>query len=250
MANLPHALVSEVLRRNPRAVNYDTFGNLYDAGGERCGNDGRLAVAAPDYRERDPRNDRPTGVSEDALPSFLQRKTSSETYFPRANDGLTPPKELQPVPGEVAPLAADAGISSAALQRKMIAQGYAMLFTGGDHPYTSIATTFLGSKIGTTDSYLPLYKNNYNRVLAARVVMDVGGANPGATVNLSLGGETSNQNKIDQLYASGTVNSQWILLAADQMLWINTADTNFTVAGAVFRVLLWDPVSIFPDVAP
>lgn len=253
MSNLSQTLVSDVLRRNPRAVRYDAFGNLYDAQGQCCGEDGRLAVATPAYRERDPRNDRVVGVSEDAMPSFLVRKQGSDEYFPRATDGLTPPKNLPVVEssGAPAPIEADAEFSTQGLQRKMIAQGFATLFAGGDHPITSIATTFSGNKIGTTDSYQQLFKNNLNRVIAMKVVMDVGNANPGATVNLSLGSELSNQNKIDQLYASGTVNSNWILMPPDQTIWINTADTNFSVNGATFRCLLWDPIAVFgPDILP
>lgn len=134
-------------------------------------------------------------------------------------------------------------IGSDGLSAKLL---YAMLLCNGDHPYTSIATTFNGERIGVVDRYVEFWKNNLGRVVVLRVAMDLGAAGLlGARAKLSLGTELADQNKIDELYGSGTLNSQWILLKPEQTLWINTGDTNFTLNNTVFRGLLFDPISVF-----
>lgn len=117
-----------------------------------------------------------------------------------------------------------------------------ILFTaGGSLPTTTIGPNFLGSTIGTTDEYRPLYKNSYNRLIALKVVAEF--AVPGATASLSLTTDRSNNGRIDILYSAGKVISETLWLKPEDTLYINTANTAFTLDGSVFRVLLFDPLS-------
>jgi hypothetical protein len=117
-----------------------------------------------------------------------------------------------------------------------------ILFTaGGSLPTTTIGPNFLGSTIGTTDEYRPLYKNNYNRLIALKVVGEF--AVPGATASLSLTTDRSNNGRIDILSSTGKVISETLWLKPEDTLYINTANTVFTLDGSVFRVLLFDPLS-------
>ena len=117
-----------------------------------------------------------------------------------------------------------------------------VLFTaGGSLPTTTIGPNFLGSTIGTTDEYRPLYKNNYNRLIALKVVGEF--AVPGATASLSLTTDRSNNGRIDILSSTGKVISETLWLKPEDTLYINTANTVFTLDGSVFRVLLFDPLS-------
>lgn len=117
-----------------------------------------------------------------------------------------------------------------------------ILFTaGGSLPTTTIGPNFLGSQIGTTDEYRPIFKNNYNRLVALKVVGEF--AVPGATASLSLTTDRSNNGRIDLLSSSGKVISETLWLRPEDTLYINTANTAFTLDGSVFRVLLFDPLS-------
>ncbi len=115
----------------------------------------------------------------------------------------------------------------------------ALMASGPSLPVTSVATVFAGDLIGVTDRYLELYSNRYNRLVAVKVVADFN--IPGATADLSL--QTTDNGKIDNLSSVGNTISGTIWLRPQQSLYINTADTAFSLNGTVFRVLLFDPLS-------
>lgn len=116
-----------------------------------------------------------------------------------------------------------------------------LLASGSSLPVTSVASVFSGDLIGTTDRYLDLYANSYQRMVSVKVVAEF--AVPGATVDLSY--QNSDNGKIDTLSSTGKVISDTIWLRPRQTLYINTADTVFSAAGSVFRVLLFDPMATF-----
>lgn len=114
-----------------------------------------------------------------------------------------------------------------------------LLASGGSMPVTSVPTNFVGDLIGTTDKYLELYSNNYNRLVAVKVVADF--AIPGSTLKLSL--QSSDNGRIATLSSLGLVTSDTIWLQPRQTLYVNSADTAFTLAGTTIRVLMFDPLS-------
>lgn len=114
-----------------------------------------------------------------------------------------------------------------------------LMSAGGSLPVTSVATTFSGNLIGTTDKYLEIYTNNYNRLLALKVVGNF--VVPGSTAKLSL--QQSDNGLISILSSSGLISSDTIWLKPRQSLYINTNDTIFSLGGSTFRVLLFDPLS-------
>jgi hypothetical protein len=116
-----------------------------------------------------------------------------------------------------------------------------LLTAGGSMPVTQIATGFDGLKIGTTNKYLELYRNNFLRLLAVKVSATFSGA--GQTANLSLTTDLSNYGVIDTLTIGTKVTSDTIWLKPDQSLYINTANTAVNLTGAQFRVLMFDPLS-------
>jgi hypothetical protein len=116
-----------------------------------------------------------------------------------------------------------------------------LLTAGGNLPVTQIATGFDGSQIATTSRYLGLYKNNFLRLIAVKVVADFSGA--GQTASLSLTTDLSNFGRIDTLTAGVKSVSDTIWLKPDQTLYINTANTAVTLTGSQFRVLMFDPLS-------
>lgn len=117
-----------------------------------------------------------------------------------------------------------------------------VLFTAGNAlPTTTIGPNFLGDTIGTTNEYRPIFKNNYNRLVALKVTAEF--AVPGASASLSLTTDRSNNGRIDLLYSAGKVISETIWLRPEDTLYINTGNTAFTLDGSVFRVLLFDPLS-------
>lgn len=117
-----------------------------------------------------------------------------------------------------------------------------VLFTaGGSLPTTTIGPSFLGSQIGTRDEYRGLYKNSYNRLIAVKVTAEF--AVPGAKASLSLTTDRSNNGRIDLLSSAGKVISESIWLKPEDTLYINTADSTFTLDGSIFRVLIFDPLS-------
>jgi hypothetical protein len=119
-----------------------------------------------------------------------------------------------------------------------------LLSQGGSMPVTAIGPTFTGETIGTTNRYVILAKNNFDRLVAARVTARF--SIPGQTASLSLTSDLSNQGRIDILSSSGKVISEQLWLKPNQTLWINTADTAFSLNGAEFKVLLFDPLAFLP----
>ena len=109
-------------------------------------------------------------------------------------------------------------------------------------PTTVIGPNFQGSTVGTTNEYRPIYKNNYSRLIALKVTAEF--AIPGAAASLSMTTDLSNSGRIALLTSTGPVVSDTIWLKPEDTLYINTADTAFTLTGSVFRVLIFDPLSL------
>lgn len=116
-----------------------------------------------------------------------------------------------------------------------------LLTAGGTLPVTQIATAFFGDKIGTTNQYRELYKNNFLRLIAVKVVADFNVV--GQQASLSLTTDLSNFARIDKLVNGTKDTSGTIWLKPDQSLYINTADTAVSLNGSQFRVLMFDPLS-------
>jgi hypothetical protein len=119
-----------------------------------------------------------------------------------------------------------------------------LLTAGSSMPVTQIATAFEGSQIGTTNKYLELYRNNFLRLIAVKVVVDFDTVAPGIQqASLSLTTDLSNYGRIDKLVEGTKTTSDTIWLKPDQSLYINTADTAVTLNGSQYRVLMFDPLS-------
>jgi hypothetical protein len=119
-----------------------------------------------------------------------------------------------------------------------------LLLAGSNLPVTQIATALDGARIGTTSKFVDLYKNNFLRLIAVKVVADFDTVAPGIQkAALSLTTDLSNYGKVDTLIEGGKTTSDTIWLRPDQSIYINTADTAVTLAGAQFRVLMFDPLS-------
>ena len=116
-----------------------------------------------------------------------------------------------------------------------------ILSAGGSFPTTLIGNNFIGDTIGTRDNYVELYKNNYQRLIALKVVAEF--AVPGATASISLTTDRSNNGRVDILSSAGKVSSDTIWARPNETIYINTADTAFTLNGSIFRVLIFDPLS-------
>lgn len=116
-----------------------------------------------------------------------------------------------------------------------------LLTAGGSLPVTLIGNTFIGDNIGTTDRYIELYRNNFSRLIALKVTAEF--TIPGQTASISLTTDRSNQGRVSLLSSAGLVTSETIWVKPDQTIYINTADTAFTLNGAVFRVFIFDPLS-------
>ena len=108
-------------------------------------------------------------------------------------------------------------------------------------PTTVIGPTFFGDTIGVVNQYRPIYKNNYDRLIALKVTAEF--AVPGAQASLSLTTDLSNNGRIALLTSTGPVISDTIWLKPEDTLYINTSDTAFTLNGSVFRVLIFDPLA-------
>ena len=115
-----------------------------------------------------------------------------------------------------------------------------LLLSGTNLPVTQIATALDGSRIGVVDKYIELYRNNFLRLIAVKVVADFSAV--GQQASLSLTVDLSNYGRIDKLTSTKTT-SDTIWLKPDQTLYINTADTAVSLNGAQFRVLMFDPLS-------
>lgn len=115
------------------------------------------------------------------------------------------------------------------------------LLAGANLPVTQIATSFDGGRIGVTNKYVELYKNNFLRLIAVKVVADFSAA--GQEVNLSLTTDLSNYGKIDTLVQGGKVTSDTVWLKPNQTLYVNKTAASGTLVGATLRVLMFDPLS-------
>lgn len=158
---------------------------------------------------------------------------------------IKPPVISTPFPMQ--PLPAVSPVATLDHQAHVRWQNYASLMCGGNLPITGVGATILGVDLDVANRYQVAYKNTLGRVTAVKVVGDFGVSTGSA--NLSFSTELSNQNLVDQLSASGTVVTGNILLAPEQILYIKNADPTLliTLAGAVFRVLLLDPASVFGE---
>jgi hypothetical protein len=116
-----------------------------------------------------------------------------------------------------------------------------LLLSGTNLPVTQIATAFDGSRIGTVSKYVELYKNNFLRLIAVKVVADFSAA--GQEAALSITTDLSNYGKVDTLVQGGKVASDTIWLKPNQSLYINKTAASGTLVGAQFRVLSFDPLS-------
>lgn len=116
-----------------------------------------------------------------------------------------------------------------------------VLKDGGSLPVTQIVAAFEGNVIGTVSQYREIYQNRYRRLIAAQVRAEFTAA--GQSIDLSLTNDLSNYSQIDQLTQGGKVRSDAIWLRPEQSLYINTANTGASLAGARFRVMLFDPLS-------
>lgn len=124
-----------------------------------------------------------------------------------------------------------------------------ILLSSGSAPVTVIGNTFTGATIDPDPALVPsgnerffrLYENNLGRLVSVRVVADFNV--PGAASNISLTSDPSGNGIIQTLASSGTVVSNVIWVKPDSTLYINTADTAFSLFGSVFRVLVFDPLA-------
>lgn len=117
-----------------------------------------------------------------------------------------------------------------------------LLSSGSSLPTTDVATTLVGNTIGTTNRYLELFTNRYSRMVSVKVAAEF--VIPGSTVKLSL--QSNDNGVIDTLSSTGKTTSETILLPPNATLWINTANTAFSLNGSVFRVLLFDGIGYIP----
>lgn len=115
------------------------------------------------------------------------------------------------------------------------------LLAGPNLPVTQIATSFDGSRIGTTDKYVELYRNNFLRLIAVKVVADFSAA--GQEASLSLTTDLSNYGRVDVLVQGGKIASDTIWLKPNQSLYVNKTAASGTLVGATLRVLMFDPLS-------
>lgn len=116
-----------------------------------------------------------------------------------------------------------------------------LLRAGTNMPVTQIASAFDGSRIGTTNRFVEVYKNNFLRLIAVKVVARFSAV--GQTADLSLTTDLSGYGVIDTLLNGTKSVSDTVWLKPDQSLYINTANTGITLNGAQFRVLMFDPLS-------
>lgn len=121
-----------------------------------------------------------------------------------------------------------------------------ILLSSGNAPVTVIGNTFVGAQIdpgapsGNT-SYFRLYENSLGRLVSVKVVADF--VVPGAAVNISLTNDPSDNGVIQTLSSAGAVISNTVWVKPDSTLYINTADTAFSLFGSTFRVLVFDPLA-------
>lgn len=117
-----------------------------------------------------------------------------------------------------------------------------LLLRGGNNlPITQVVANLEGTTIGADAGYRSIYENRYQRLLAAQIRADFNLA--GQALNISLTQDLSNYSKIDELDQGGKITSDTIWLRPNQVLYVGSANTGVSLAGARFRVLLFDPLS-------
>ena len=126
-----------------------------------------------------------------------------------------------------------------------------ILLSSGSAPVTVIGNTFVGAQIDPDPGLVPsgntsffrLYENNLGRLVSCRVVGDFNV--PGSTANISLTNDPSGNGIIQTLSSGGPVVSNVIWVKPDSTIYINTADTAFSLFGSNFRVLVFDPLAFY-----
>ena len=126
-----------------------------------------------------------------------------------------------------------------------------ILLSSGSAPVTVIGNTFVGSQIDPDPALIPsgntsffrLYENNLGRLVSLKVVGDFNV--PGAAANISLTSDPSGNGIIQTLSSAGVVVSNVIWVKPDSTVYINTADTAFSLFGSTFRVLVFDPLAFY-----
>jgi hypothetical protein len=116
-----------------------------------------------------------------------------------------------------------------------------LLRAGNNMPVTQVGGSLEGAVIGTNNQYRVVYENRYRRLIAVQIRADFSGA--GQTANLSLTQDLSNYSLIDTLTQGGKSVSDVVWLKPEQTLYLNTANTGVSLAGARFRAALFDPLS-------
>lgn len=126
-----------------------------------------------------------------------------------------------------------------------------ILLSSGSAPVTVIGNTFVGAQIDPDPGLVPsgntsffrLYENNLGRLVSCRIVADFNV--PGAAANISLTSDPSGNGIIQTLSSAGVVVSNVIWVKPDSTVYINTADTAFSLFGSTFRVLVFDPLAFY-----
>lgn len=126
-----------------------------------------------------------------------------------------------------------------------------ILLSSGSAPVTVIGNTFVGAQIDPDPALIPsgntsffrLYENNLGRLVSLKVVGDFNV--PGAAANISLTSDPSGNGIIQTLSSGGPVVSNVIWVKPDSTVYINTADTAFSLFGSTFRVLVFDPLAFY-----
>ena len=116
-----------------------------------------------------------------------------------------------------------------------------LLRAGTNMPVTQVGASLEGAVIGTTNGYRAVYENRYRRLIAVQIRADFSGA--GQTVKLSLTQDLSDYSQIDTLVQGAKIISDTVWLKPEQTLYLNTANTGVSLAGARFRAALFDPLS-------
>lgn len=135
------------------------------------------------------------------------------------------------------------------IQNLLRLQKMILLSAGGSLPVTVIGNTFTGATIDPNPalvpsgdkSYFRLYENNLGRLLACKVVAAFNV--PGSTVNISITNDPSGNGIVETLASTGKIISDTIWVKPNDSIYINTADTAFSLYGSTFRVLVFDPLS-------
>jgi len=124
-----------------------------------------------------------------------------------------------------------------------------ILLSSGDAPVTVIGNTFVGAQIDPDPALVPsgntsfqrLYENNLGRLVSCKIVANFNV--PGAAANISITNDPSGNGIVQTLASTGPVISNTIWVKPDSTIYINTADTAFSLFGSVFRVLVFDPLA-------